>query len=145
MAKPSKTTGALFLALGILCNAVVIFANGRTMPVVGMPAMFHVASPMWRAANPSDHLLGLADHASMGFFSVGDFCLMAGAFVLAFQFAKSKWKLLLRRLWSDEGQDVAEYAVMLAVTLVIVIATVKMIGSSANNAFSNVASTIGSQ
>jgi hypothetical protein len=31
------------------------------------------------------------------------------------------------------------------VILVIVIATVKMIGSSANNTFSNVASTIGSQ
>src|ERR1700730_1883640 len=136
MAKPSKTTGALFLALGILSNAVVIFANGRTMPVVGMPALFHVASPIWRAANPSDHLLALADHASMGFFSVGDFCLMAGGFVLALQFVKSKWrKLLLRRLWNVEGQDVAEYAVMLAVILVIVIATVKMIGSSANNTF----------
>jgi Flp pilus assembly pilin Flp len=145
MAKPSKTTGPLFLALGILSNAVVIFANGRTMPVVGMPALFHAASPIWRAANPSDHLLALADHASMGFFSVGDFCLMAGALVLAFQFVKSKRKLLLRRLWSDEGQDVAEYAVMLAVILVIVIATVKMIGSSANNTFSNVASAIGSQ
>lgn len=46
-----------------------------------------------------------------------------------------------RRLWSDEqGQDIAEYAVMLAVILVIVIGTVRLIGSNANNVFSGVAS-----
>jgi len=50
---------------------------------------------------------------------------------------------LLRRLWRDqEGQDVAEYAVMLAVILVIVIGTVRLIGSNANNVFSSVASSI---
>lgn len=49
----------------------------------------------------------------------------------------------LRSLWSnDEGQDIAEYAVMLAVVLVIVIGTVKLIGSSANNIFSSVASAL---
>ena len=42
----------------------------------------------------------------------------------------------------DEGQDIAEYAVMLAVILVIVIGTVRLIGSNANNVFSNVASSI---
>jgi Flp pilus assembly pilin Flp len=47
------------------------------------------------------------------------------------------------RLWRDEqGQDIAEYAVMLAVILVIVIGTVRLIGSNANNVFSNVASSI---
>jgi Flp pilus assembly pilin Flp len=47
------------------------------------------------------------------------------------------------KLWSDErGQDVAEYAVMLAVVLVIVIGTVRLIGSNANNIFSSVASSI---
>jgi Flp pilus assembly pilin Flp len=46
-------------------------------------------------------------------------------------------------LWRDEeGQDIAEYAVMLAVILVIVIGTVRLIGSNANNVFSQVASTI---
>ena len=46
-------------------------------------------------------------------------------------------------LWSkDEGQDIAEYAVMLAVILVLVVGTVRLIGSNANNAFSNVASSI---
>jgi len=50
---------------------------------------------------------------------------------------------LVRRLWSaEEGQDIAEYAVMLAVILVIVVGTVRLIGSNANNVFSNVASSI---
>jgi Flp pilus assembly pilin Flp len=50
---------------------------------------------------------------------------------------------LLRRLRGDEkGQDIAEYAVMLAVILVIVVATVRLIGSNANNVFSQVASSI---
>jgi Flp pilus assembly pilin Flp len=50
-----------------------------------------------------------------------------------------------RTVWTDEqGQDIAEYAVMLAVILVLVIGTVKLIGTSANNAFSQVASSISS-
>ncbi|MGA7220531.1 MAG: hypothetical protein WBX38_19605 [Candidatus Sulfotelmatobacter sp.] len=49
----------------------------------------------------------------------------------------------LRRLWSEEaGQDIAEYAVMLAVILVLVVGTIRLIGSNANNAFSSVASSI---
>ncbi len=48
-----------------------------------------------------------------------------------------------RRLWNEqEGQDIAEYAVMLAVILVIVVGTVRLIGSNANTTFSNVASSI---
>ena len=47
------------------------------------------------------------------------------------------------RLWAeDEAQDIAEYAVMLAVILVIVVGTVRLIGGSANNVFSSVASSI---
>jgi Flp pilus assembly pilin Flp len=50
---------------------------------------------------------------------------------------------LLRDLWRDEqGQDIAEYAVMLAVILVIVVGTVRLIGSQSNTVFSNVASSI---
>jgi len=50
---------------------------------------------------------------------------------------------LIRLLWlDDEGQDIAEYAVMLAVILVIVIGTVRLIGTNANTVFSQVASTI---
>ena len=51
---------------------------------------------------------------------------------------------LLNRLWSeDEGQDIAEYAVMLAVILVIVVGTIRLIGGNANNVFSSVSSSIG--
>lgn len=50
---------------------------------------------------------------------------------------------LIRRLWSDDaGQDIAEYAVMLAVILVLVVGTVRLIGSNANTAFSSVASSL---
>ena len=49
----------------------------------------------------------------------------------------------ISQLWAEErGQDVAEYAVMLAVILVIVIGTVRLIGSNANTVFSQVASGI---
>jgi len=54
-------------------------------------------------------------------------------------------KLLWRNKNDEEGQDVAEYAVMLAVILVIVIGTVQLIGGNANNVFSQVASSIGTQ
>lgn len=43
---------------------------------------------------------------------------------------------------SDEGQDIAEYAVMLAVILVIVVGTIRLIGSNANTVFSQAASSI---
>jgi Flp pilus assembly pilin Flp len=50
---------------------------------------------------------------------------------------------LLGRTWSDDhGQDIAEYAVMLAVILVIVVGTVRLIGSNANTVFSQAASSI---
>ena len=48
-----------------------------------------------------------------------------------------------RKMWSDEqGQDIAEYAVMLAVILVLVIGTVRLIGGNANNVFSSVANSM---
>jgi Flp pilus assembly pilin Flp len=49
----------------------------------------------------------------------------------------------IQRLWSDDqGQDIAEYAVMLAVILVLVVGTIRLIGTNANSAFSSVASSI---
>ena len=49
----------------------------------------------------------------------------------------------LKQLWSEEnGQDIAEYSVMLAVILVIVAGTVRLIGSNANNVFSQVGSSL---
>ena len=50
--------------------------------------------------------------------------------------------ILPQLLYDDSGQDIAEYAVMLAVILVLVVGTVRLIGSNANNAFSNVASAL---
>lgn len=61
----------------------------------------------------------------------------------AWQEKRTMFKKLVRRLWCEqEGQDIAEYAVMLAVILVIVVGTIRLIGSNANNVFSNVASSI---
>jgi Flp pilus assembly pilin Flp len=52
-------------------------------------------------------------------------------------------KNLLNELWSNQkGQDVAEYSVMLAVVLVIVVGTIRLIGSNAGNVFSMVGSSI---
>jgi Flp pilus assembly pilin Flp len=52
-------------------------------------------------------------------------------------------KSIIRRLWREEqGQDIAEYAVMLAVILVIVVGTIRLIGTNANKVFSSVASSV---
>ena len=52
-------------------------------------------------------------------------------------------RYLIRNLWLDQqGQDIAEYSVMLAVILVIVVGTVRLIGSNASNVFSQVGSAI---
>jgi len=44
--------------------------------------------------------------------------------------------------FDEQGQDIAEYAVMLAVILVLVVGTIRLVGTNANNAFSTVASTL---
>jgi Flp pilus assembly pilin Flp len=51
-------------------------------------------------------------------------------------------KRLEKLLGEEHGQDIAEYAVMLAVILAIVVGTIRLIGASANNVFSSVASSI---
>jgi Flp pilus assembly pilin Flp len=49
----------------------------------------------------------------------------------------------LHRTWLDEeGQDIAEYSVMLAVILVIALGTVRLIGANASSVFSQVGSAI---
>jgi Flp pilus assembly pilin Flp len=51
---------------------------------------------------------------------------------------------VLRYIWlEEEGQDIAEYAVMVAVILLIVVGTIRLIGSNSNTVFSSVASAIG--
>lgn len=51
-------------------------------------------------------------------------------------------KLVKLLLVGEEAQDIAEYAVMLAVILVLVIGTIRLVGSNANNVFSAAASSI---
>ncbi len=49
----------------------------------------------------------------------------------------------MKNLWkNEEGQDVAEYAVMLAVILAIALGTIHLIGSNVNNVFSQIGSKI---
>jgi Flp pilus assembly pilin Flp len=56
---------------------------------------------------------------------------------------RSLLRELCLELWrQEEGQDIAEYAVMLAVILVLVVGTIRLIGTNANNVFSNAASSI---
>jgi Flp pilus assembly pilin Flp len=52
------------------------------------------------------------------------------------------FSLMLQLCANEEGQDIAEYAVMLAVILVIVVGTIRLVGSNANNVFSEVASSV---
>jgi Flp pilus assembly pilin Flp len=48
---------------------------------------------------------------------------------------------LVTKMWAnDDAQDIAEYALMLAVILVIVISVVTAIGTNANTIFSKAAS-----
>jgi len=52
-------------------------------------------------------------------------------------------KDILRGLWSeDEAQDIAEYGIMLAVILIIVVGMLRLIGGNANNVFAAAASAI---
>ena len=52
-------------------------------------------------------------------------------------------KDLIQSLWSSQqGQDIAEYGVILAVIVVLVIGTVRLVGSNANNVFSSVSSSV---
>ena len=65
------------------------------------------------------------------------------AMVLRSTFGETNVLEIIHQLWAEEsGQDVAEYAVMLAVILVIVIGTVRLIGSNANTVFSQVGSQL---
>jgi Flp pilus assembly pilin Flp len=157
---------------GLMLNGLVTEANAGTMPVVGMPSRLHPASPMWQAATSNTRLPFLADQARLGLFSVGDFVLLFGGILVVavgvhrtLKFRRPAFnvgvagmiegflrKRMLTRerlpmftfhLWSeDDAQDIAEYAVMLAVILVIVVGTVRLIGSHANSVFSQVASAV---
>ncbi len=84
------------VVLGAVLNATVTELNGGVMPVVGMPMHFRAASPIWQAAQTSNQLLILADHASLHFFSIGDLALIGGTSM--FVLAKLYRKLAKQRL-----------------------------------------------
>jgi hypothetical protein len=74
------------ILLGLECNAVVTLFNYGVMPVVGMSNIV-ASSPIWRG---NGRWLLLADHASMYYFSIGDFCLMLGVITLVVQYTRRK-------------------------------------------------------
>jgi Flp pilus assembly pilin Flp len=126
------------IAIGLASNAIVTLWNNGVMPVVGMPRTMYAYFPIWSG---NGRMLLLADRATLDYFSPGDLLMILGVLLLVCR----KGGVMFKRLWREqEGQDIAEYAVMLAVILVIVIGTVRLIGSNANNVFQNVASSIGS-
>lgn len=52
---------------------------------------------------------------------------------------------IFRHFWLDDSaQDIAEYAIMSAVLLVVTIVTIQAIGGAANNIFSKIANLLGS-
>jgi Flp pilus assembly pilin Flp len=51
-------------------------------------------------------------------------------------------KTISNLLRNESGQDVAEYAVLLAVILAIALGTIHLIGSQASNVFSEIGSKI---
>ena len=75
----TRRSGGSFVLLGVVLNALVTEANGGVMPVIGMPTHFRPASPIWQAAGTNNHLLLLADHTWLHFFSIGDLALIGGA------------------------------------------------------------------
>jgi Flp pilus assembly pilin Flp len=95
---------------------------------------------MFPGKNPEGHLTTGASHVHHVCTSSQAVIPLKGNVVGPEESTMSK---LIRSLWSGEtGQDIAEYAVMLAVILVLVVGTVRLIGSNANNAFSSVASSL---
>jgi Flp pilus assembly pilin Flp len=73
-------------------------------------------------------------------------CILHAALPSVFLGVRSRGATLIQMLnriyLEEDGQDVAEYAIMLAVILVIVMGVVRMIGSNAGTVFSEVASGI---
>ena len=74
--------GVLFMLAGLTLNALVTDANAGVMPVVGMPATLHPASPMWHAATSKTQLVFLADQAQLGLFSIGDLVMIFGGILI---------------------------------------------------------------
>ena len=51
---------------------------------------------------------------------------------------------VLQVLWcNQQGQDIAEYAVMLALIIIVCLAAIASVGTKTNTTFTNVAASIG--
>lgn len=101
------------------------------------------------AAPASAQLNGSGNAALLSLFVHSDYLTLPCLAVMILELNRDRNALrgimtkILRNLWAeDQGQDIAEYAVMLAVILVIVVGTLRVIGSNANNVFSSVASSV---
>jgi hypothetical protein len=87
-----RHSAGLIVLVGVVLNAVVTELNGGVMPVVGMPRRFQAASPVWQAAQTSNHWLFLADHAYLHFFSIGDLMLIVGSFLFLVAKLHQNWQ-----------------------------------------------------
>jgi hypothetical protein len=87
----TRYPAGILVLLGVVLNATVIELNGGVMPVVDMPMHFRPASPIWQAAQTGNHLLILADHGSLHFFSMGDLALIAGTSIFVLAKLYQKW------------------------------------------------------
>jgi Flp pilus assembly pilin Flp len=76
--------------------------------------------------------------------TIAPYAFIIGSYIgITWSTWRSMMRSLIQRIWSeDQGQDIAEYAVMLAVILVLVVGTIRLVGSNANTVFSNVASSV---
>jgi hypothetical protein len=87
---PLVRTGVLLMLCGLGMNALVTDSNAGSMPVVGMPATVHPASPMWQGATLQTRMPLLADQAWLGLFSIGDIILLfGGVLVVAICFRRT--------------------------------------------------------
>ena len=95
---PLVRAGVLLMLCGLGMNALVTDSNAGSMPVVGMPATVHPASPMWQGATLQTRMPLLADQAWLGLFSLGDIALLFGGILVV--------AICFRRTLERRRQDV---------------------------------------
>ena len=102
-----------------------------------------MVSPESRHTASKPHILNLQRKSGAAEECPSNCTVEAGAHELrSHEFAEEQMQIW-KQLWlDDQGQDIAEYALMLAVILVIVILAVQAIGTNANTVFSKAASAL---
>ena len=133
--------GVVMLLSSSVLGRSILIQIGRVLLVLGIMSIGATAVQGERYVILNE----VADWTQLNYCNVGNLLVIFGGGLLTvvWLFNKVKGGNMLRKLWQDEtGQDIAEYAVMLAVILVIVVGTIRLIGSNANNVFNSVASSI---